>query len=218
MSNSKLKKQIEENGGFKHWFVNVFWYHYRWPLLVGIVILGIIIFITADSLKRERYDTTVVIATDYYVDEANLTALNDVLEPVVEDLDGNGQVNICYVVLYADPDTEVGRQNQERMYLYMTQEDVAMYLMSENISDGYTNPLLEYFVDDVADYGLTPDGDNTVRTSLVGNTVLEACGMEDMYFSIMDFSKVKGGAELRDARDTAINMVNALIEAGTPQE
>lgn len=214
MSNSKLKRQIEENGGFKHWFVNVFWYHYRWPMLVGVVILGIIAFITVDSLRRERYDTTVVIATDYYVDESKLDALNEVLEPVVEDIDGNGQVNISYVVLYADPNNEVGRQNQERMYLYMTQEDVAMYLMSENISDGFTNPQLEYFVDEVAQYGLTPDPDNAVRVDLTENTVLTQCGMENMYFSVMDHG---GGADANNAMEAALAMVNALIEAGTPK-
>lgn len=214
MSNSKLKRQIEENGGFKHWFVNVFWYHYRWPLLVAVVILGIILFITVDSLRRERYDTTVVIATDYYVDESKLDALNEVLEPVVEDLDGNGQVNISYVVLYADPNNEVGRQNQERMYLYMTQEDVAMYLMSENISDGFTNPQLEYFVDEVAQYGLTPDPNNAVRVDLTDNTVLTECGMENMYFSVMDHG---GGADANNAMEAALAMANALIEAGTPE-
>lgn len=214
MSNSKLKRQIEDNGGFKHWFVNVFWYHYRWPMLVAVVILGIIAFITVDSLRRERYDTTVVIAADYYVDESNLDALNQVLEPVVGDLDGNGQVNICYVVLYADSNNEVGRQNQERMYLYMTQEDVAMYLMSENISDGFTNPQLEYFVDEVAQYGLTPDPDNAVRVDLTDNTVLTQCGMEDMYFSIMDHG---GGAAASNAVEAAIAMANALVEAGTPE-
>lgn len=214
MSNSKLKRQIEENGGFKHWFVNVFWYHYRWPVLVAVVILGIILFITVDSLRRERYDTTVVIATDYYVDESKLDALNEVLEPVVEDLDGNGQVNISYVVLYADPNNEVGRQNQERMYLYMTQEDVAMYLMSENISDGFTNPQLEYFVDEVAQYGLTPDPNNAVRVDLTDNTVLTECGMENMYFSVMDHG---GGADANNAMEAALAMANALIEAGTPE-
>lgn len=208
---NKLKKSIQDNGGFKHWFVNVFWYHYRWPVLVGFVVLGIVIFITVDALKRERYDTTVVIATDYYVEEEGLKPLDEVLKPVVEDLDGNGQVNIKYVVLYVG-DTELGRQNQERMYLYMSEEDVAFYLMSENISDGYTNPDLEFFTDDLGNYDLPADENNPVRMSLVGHPVLEACGMEDMYFSIMDHSTHKGGAETRDARENALAMVNALIE------
>ncbi len=214
---SKLKKTIQENGGFQHWFVNVFWYHYRWPLLVGVVILGIIAFITFDSLRKERYDTTVVIATDYYVDDTQLDALDQVLTPAVEDLDGNGQVNIQYIVLFVG-DTEVGRQNQERMYLYMSEEEIAFYLMSENISDGYTNQKLEYFTDELANYDLPYDGNNPVRLSLEGNPVLEACGMENMYFSIMDHSTVKGGAVTRNARETAISMINALIEAGETQE
>ena len=124
---SKLKQNIQDNGGFQHWFVNVFWYHYKWPLLIGVVVLGIIVFITVDSLRKERYDTTVVIATDYFVDEEQLSALDQVLKPVVGDLDGNGKVNINYAVLYVG-NTEVGRQNQERMYLYMSQEDVGLYL------------------------------------------------------------------------------------------
>lgn len=210
MSKGKLRNSIQENGGFKHWFVNVFWFHYRWPLLVGIVILGIVVFITVDSLRQTRYDTMVVIATDYFVDEEELAALDEVLKPVVEDLDGNGQVNIYYAILFVG-DTELGRQNQERMYLYMTQEDVALYLMSENISDAYTNPKLEYFTDPVEQYGLEPDPNNEVRTSLVDNQTLKDCGLENIYLSFMDHG---GGSEARNAMENAVAMAQALVEAG----
>ena len=211
---SKLKNNIQENGGFQHWFVNVFWYHYKWPLLVGVVVLGIIVFITVDSLRRERYDTTVVIATDYYVDEAQLDALDQVLKPVVGDLDGNGQVNINYAVLYVG-NTEVGRQNQERMYLYMTQEDVGLYLMSQNVSDAFTNPELEYFTDSLADMDLPCDEDNAARLSLKDNPVLAECGMEDMYLSIMDFTSDSGDATARHTKEAAVSMAQALIDAGS---
>lgn len=214
---SKLKKNIQDNGGFQHWFVNVFWYHYKWPLLIGVVVLGIIVFITVDSLRKERYDTTVVIATDYYVDETQLDALDQVLKPVVGDIDGNGKVNICYAVLYVG-NTEVGRENQERMYLYMSQQDVGLYLMSENVSDAYTNPELEYFTDSLADLGLPADEDNPVRLSLKDNSVLAACGMEDMYLSIMDFTTVKGDSTARNTRDAAVSMAQALIDAGASGE
>lgn len=211
---SKLKKTIADNGGFQHWFVNVFWYHYKWALLAIVVVVGIIAFITVDSLRKERYDTTVVIATDYFVDDTALDALDDVLKPVVGDLDGNGKVNINYAVLYVNGDTEIGRQNQERMYLYMSEEDVGLYLMSKDISDAYTNPTLEYFTDSVSNFGLEPDPDNPVRTSLEDNPVLAACGMEHIYLSIMDFTTVRGTSEARIARDTAVAMAQALVEAG----
>ena len=213
MSKGKLKTSIQNNGGFQHWFVNVFWYHYKWPVLVGCVILGIIAFITVDSLKQTRYDTTVVIATDYFVDEDDLQALDDVLKPVVEDLDGNGQVNIYYAAHYVG-DTEVGRQNQERMYLYMTQQNVGLYLMSKNVSDAYTNPELEYFTDDVDSFGLTPDPANAVRMDLTGNSVLQGCGLKDIYLSIMDYTTESGTSEARQGRDTAVAMAKALVDAG----
>lgn len=126
------------------------------------VVLGIIVFITVDSLGKERYDTTVVIATDYFVDEEQLDALDEVFKPVVGDLDGNGKVSINYAVLYVG-NTEVGRQNQERMYLYMSQEDVGLYLMSQNVSDAFTNPELEYFTDDLTEMGLPAEDDNHAR-------------------------------------------------------
>lgn len=214
MSNSKLKQSVRDNGGFRHWFVNVFWFHYKWPVLVVAVILGIVVFITVDALRQTRYDTTVVIATDYYVDDTALDALDAVLKPVVEDVDGNGVVNIDYAVLYVNGDTELGRQNQERMYLYMTQEDVSLYLMSGDISDAYTNPLLEYFTDEVAQYGLEPDEGNAVRTSLAGNRTLAACGMEDIYLSIMDYTTVSGSSDVRQSRDMAVAMAKAILEAG----
>lgn len=209
---NKLKQSIHENGGFQHWFVNVFWFHYRWPLLIAVAIVGIVGFITVDSLRKERYDTTVVIATDYYVDDSQLDALDALLTPVIEDFDGNGQVNIRYVTLFVG-DTELGRQNQERMYLYMTEEDVACYLMSRSISDAYTTPQLDYFVDEVEQYDLPADPENAVRVSLSDNPVLKECGMEDMYFSIMDHTTNTGVTSARYARDTAISMVKALLEA-----
>ena len=181
----KLKSSIRNNGGFKHWFVNVFWYHYRWPVLAAVVVLGIIAFITVDSLRRERYDVTVVIATDYYVDQEDLDALDKVLRPVAQDTDGNGRVSIRYETLYVG-NTELGRQNQERMYLYLTQNDVALYLMSQDISDAYTDPELEYFTDEVAQYGLEPDPANPVRTSLTGNKTLAACGMENISDTLVE--------------------------------
>lgn len=214
MSKGKLRQSVAEGGGFKHWFVNVFWFHYRWPLLVGCVILGIVGFITWDSLRQTRYDTTVVIAADYYVDPEALDALDEVLKPVVGDLDGNGRVNISYQVLYVNDNTEVGRQNEERMYLYTTQEEIGLYLMSENISDAYTNPLLEYFTDELAQYELDSDPENPVRLSLAGNKVLKECGMEDMYLSIMDYTSDSGRASARHARDTAVAMAKALVDAG----
>ncbi|MEE0097087.1 MAG: hypothetical protein UEU47_11650 [Oscillospiraceae bacterium] len=210
---SKHKKNIQDNGGFQHWFVNVFWYHYKWPLLIGVVVLGIIVFITVDSLRKERYDTTVVIATDYYVDETQLDALDQVLKPVVGDIDGNGKVNICYAVLYVG-NTEVGRENQERMYLYMSQQDVGLYLMSENVSDAYTNPELEYFTDSLSDMGLPCDADDPVRLSLKDNSVLAECGMENMYLSIMDFTSDSGNATARHTKEAAVSMAQALIDAG----
>ena len=212
MSN-KLKKSIQESGGFRHWFVNVFWYHYKWPVLAALIALGIIAFITVDSLRQVRYDTTVVIATDYSVDAEDLEALDAVLKPVVPDLDGNGQVHINYALLYLG-NTELGRQNQERMYLYMTQDDVALYLMSEGISDAYTDPILEYFTDPVEQYDLKPDPANAVRTSLENNKTLAACGMEHMYLSIMDFTTVSGAASAENALDAAVAMAHALVDAG----
>ena len=95
--------------------------------------------------------------------------------------------------------------------MYMTQEDVALYLMSENISDAYTNPKLEYFTDPVEQYGLEPDPNNEVRTSLVDNQTLKDCGLENIYLSFMDHG---GGSETRNAMENAVAMAQALVEAG----
>ena len=209
----KLKQTIRDNGGFQHWFVNVFWYHYKWPVLVAIAVIGVVAFITWDSLRKERYDVTVVIATEYSVSEEDLDALDAVLRPVVDDLDGNGRVNIYYALLYLG-NTELGRQNEERMYLYMMEENVSLYLMSGDISAAYTDPRLEYFTDPVAEYGLEPDPGNEVRTDLTGSKTLAECGMENIYLSIMDYTTVSGSADAQDALDNAVAMAHALVEAG----
>ena len=66
----------------------------------------------------------------------------------------------------------------------------------------------------MSNFGLEPDPDNPVRTNLEDNPVLAACGMEHIYLSIMDFTTVRGTSEARTARDTAVAMAQALVEAG----
>jgi hypothetical protein len=86
--------------------------------------------------------------------------------------------------------------------------------MSDDISSAYTNPELEYFTDSLSEYDLPYDESNPIRSDLSGNSVLAACGMEDIYLSIMDWTTVEGGSTARNSLENALAMANALIEAG----
>ena len=51
---NKLRRTIRDQGGFRYWFVNVFWFHYKWPVLVGVVVLGIIAFTGVAGRKHRN--------------------------------------------------------------------------------------------------------------------------------------------------------------------
>lgn len=71
-----------------------FWYHYKWVTLGGVFLVTVLIVIITQLLTRNPPDYRIMLLTEraYTMDEVN--ALELLLTPYGEDLDGDGQVEI----------------------------------------------------------------------------------------------------------------------------
>jgi hypothetical protein len=205
-----LKAKIREAGGFQNWFVNSFWFHYKWVVLAIVVVAAVVIYITADAVHQENYDAKIVIASKTYMEEENLTALTDALASGLEDLNGDGKVNVYCEIVYTG-EGDLATNSQERMYLYMTEEEYVIYLMDWSVASVYASTQLEYFTDALADYGLPSMEDNPYLMDLSGNAVLEEVGLDNMYLAIMDHSTRTHEEEDIERTAHAVDMIQALL-------
>ena len=209
----KLKAQIQEAGGFQHWFVNSFWYHYKWPVLVVIVIVVIVLYITADAISQDNYDGMIVVASKSYMTEDNLEGLTEVLEGAIDDVNGDGKVNVyCQIVYMGDGD--LAEDSQERMLLYLSDSDYVLYLMDGSTASTYANEQVGYFNDPLSDYGLESINGNPYLMNLTENALLLSEGLENMYLGIMDYTDTTDDEDVAVNVENALKMIDALLESG----
>lgn len=208
----------------KEWFENIFWYHYKWHFLIGVFVLAVTVFITAESLATAEDDFTVIIgSTQYTVADKDVEQLLEVVGQSVGDLNGDGKVNIgCLAVnmsdSYDDPSGGfagvqsqfAGESSYTRMMLYLSQEENSLFLLDKELADQFC--AIEFFEDELSDYGITPDADNPYRVDLgqsgvIKGSALEKCGL---YGLIIDWTTVgKGSQEVTDAGVKALKAILA---------
>lgn len=206
----KLRKEIAANGGFKHWFVNSFWYHNKWKLLVVVGVVAMLTFVIVESVGSVKYDAYVVVGTDRGMTAEAMQPLQSFLEEALGDVNGDGECHV-YLELLNFSDEAFASQMQERFYLCSTEAEYVIYLLNGERSLMYTSSDMEYF-QPLEDYGIEPDADNPLRRSLADNTVLQQLTLaDDIYLCISDFSIVTRDDLDAQRTQNCLRMARALI-------
>ncbi len=206
----KLKAEIAQNGGFKHWFVNSFWFHSKWKLLVTVGVIALILFIIVESVGSVKYDARVVVGTYRAMTEENMKPLQLFLEEALGDINGDGETHV-YLELLNFMDDSFASQMQERFFLCSTEAEYVIYLLNDEYSAAYTASSMEYF-QPLENYGITPDPDNPLRRSLADNEVLQELTLaDDIYLCISDFGAfTQDDLDIQRTQD-CLRMARALV-------
>lgn len=208
----------------KEWWP-YFWMYYKWHT-IGTAFVVIMIAITAvQCATREVYDTTITYTGSQIISQDSIEALSASLEPVISDIDKNGENNIFIQQL-----SITGIQGQEEMdYAMQVKHDLELMsdtaflflydkaecdlmLSREGASDSYTE-VSEWAKTDIPQDKLiiTPDG-KACAVSVEGSAVMEAAGIntKDMYMAIRETYSDK---ELPiEARKCSIDMANEILK------
>ncbi len=206
----RLKAEIAQNGGFRHWFVNVFWYHSKWKLLVAVLVIAAVVFMTVNSIGGVKYDAFVVVGTHRAMSEEAMLPLQRFLEDALGDLNGDGRCHVRLELLnFAD--AEFAGQMQERFLLCATEAEYVVYLLDGEYSQMYTAPEMEYF-QPLENYEIRPDEDNPCRRSLKDCPVLQELTLaDDIYLCISDFGLFTKEEEDQQRTRDNLRMARALL-------
>lgn len=205
-----LKAEITANGGFRHWFVNVFWFHHKWKLLVTVGVIALIVYITMESMSGVRYDARVVVGTDRAMTDEAMAPLRCFLEEALGDVNGDGETHVQLELLNFS-DKTFAAQMQERFLLCATDAEYVIYLLNGDYTALYTRKDMDYF-QPLADYGITPDEDNDYARSLADCAVLQELTLaDDIYLCISDFSAVTYAKEDLERTENCLRMARALV-------
>lgn len=95
---SKIKAKLEN-----------FWYYYKWHTLIGVFLAAVAAFSVWQFVTAEDYDYTVMLYTSRSTTSALSQALENTLEQVGGDLNGDGKVSVQVInVSYSDMEQDKG--------------------------------------------------------------------------------------------------------------
>lgn len=202
---------MTEEKGFKHWFENVFWYHYKWWFLCGVFVIALIVFIALESSRNVDYDMTVVFVQENDITQDQAKTVLDAIAESVGDLDGNGEITLNYASINPGEATtgSVGASMQDRLLLYMTDEDYCLFFLTAAQAESYC--ALGYFEDALSDYGIETEKDDPLRVYVSDTNAFVSAGLQDgdYYALIIDWTTVGKGSQANT--DAAIRAIQALL-------
>lgn len=141
----------------KEWW-SWFWMYYKIHVIATAFILILIIMTVVDAITAEKYDATVIYAGRKYYSEEVQEKMEEILSPLYEDIDGNGEKSIFFSSIDVDLNSKDIEYLQARIlkadtsftdnntYLYILDSDMAKrYAESESFT-----PLEDWLTADIS--------------------------------------------------------------------
>ncbi len=88
---SSIEKDTKEKSKLRLWCEN-YWYHYKWQTVFGVFFLIVGIICVAQTVNVQSYDAYVMYAGNYQMSRVEFLDMQNELERVIVDGDGDGKI------------------------------------------------------------------------------------------------------------------------------
>ncbi len=200
----------------KYWFVNVFWYHYKWVPVIVLLIAGIIFVLTSSLFKGMTADYEVVLTSRYYITDEQVGEITDAMSALVGDRNEDGYEYTPLVVM----NLSSGLEDNTRMKLtgYLSSGDAVLYLMDEITVDNYLN---EDLFEPLSTFGIESSEESPYLLRIDQAPVFDRAGLallaertEMNYYAcfLKLTEEAKADPEVMEKYDTGVEILNMLME------
>ena len=140
--------------------IDNYWYYYKWYVIGGLFLVFALVVGLSQSFNREKYDVSVIWAMHGYVEQPYLDAMEEEFEKYVDDIDGNGEVNVRIILITYTSDggmlnSDIELSMQQKLVTQLSAGDVYIVVADGTSYEGYMTKL-NAFEDLEDDY---PDND-----------------------------------------------------------
>ena len=201
---------------FKHWFVNVFWYHYRWHtigFIAAALMIGSLIYSFAVSKER---DVPYMMLSAGMREAAVTASLDEFLSETFGDVNGDGTVfnkgDYIDLNMSDTADPQVVMASQTRLYGTLMGRECALLIYTEGVLDLYEEDDMIVYLD-LAKQGIAAAGDHPGRADVTGHPAIEGAGFGDVrvYAGVVAYDDTGTGA-LSGQQILALDVIRALVE------
>jgi hypothetical protein len=174
--------------GFKAWFTDVLWYHYKWVILGSLAVLVAAGAIAMQFFSKTETDAEIVLAVSKTISPEKVNDLKFVIGGILGDVNGDGEILISINQFLLNPDEDEKTYNpsfstdSSAMLATFLRPNIVLYLFDRVNLEIYAPLGNERFNADVAaEYGgsngVVPLGDVELfkQLDLTGEDELYAC-------------------------------------------
>ena len=123
----------------KEWW-SWFWMYYKWYVIGTVFALTLLTITIIDAVTAEKYDATVLYAGHRYYTTETQEKFEEILSPMIEDVDGNGKKSIYFSSLDVDTsskDVEYLQARALKIDTSFTEKGTYLYIMDKELADLY---------------------------------------------------------------------------------
>lgn len=175
------------------------WEYYKWHFMCILFILFILVTTLHQCATRPSYDLQIAAVTEKDWAPAQVDALREDVESVIEDSTGNG-INEAYIMpltINENGDPQILQVNHTKFMVELSMPESYVFIMSKKHADVVLGTDFFESVDTWA------GGDSKEElVSLAGNEKLTSLGIdtEDLYLGVVRLPESKAGDELEKKR------------------
>ncbi len=192
---------------FKHWFVNSFWYHYKWHVAVVLLVALTVVFVVNEISGRVRYDLSYVVAVEARAYEPQAAEISEIAGETVGDQNGDGQIYVYGAVLSLDDSNEEGVYNNQRLATIFVDDAYLLYFIDELTAERIGQ--WEEFFRPWSDFGIETGSEDPYLLRVDTWPVFQRAGLTDgpLYAGIKNSKE-----EDRQGAEAAAALIRALRE------
>ena len=201
-----------------------FWFYYKNPVILGVIIAAIVIPFIYQLATPERFDATITVATEIPIDSA-ADPMKEVLTNYVQDYDGNGTPQLKIIMSQLDVNQKYTGEAQmveasiTRMAGYLTQHENFLFIV-DKVAYNMIKSMGAVFAD-LTQWTDVPCEENGTLYYLNSSKLGEVLQMDDaktdFYLAFLDVSvlpeKTRNNKKVVKAHEMDFLLLQALLEA-----
>ncbi|HJD23565.1 MAG TPA: hypothetical protein H9694_05395 [Firmicutes bacterium] len=201
-----------------------FWYHYKWAVIVGIIVVAFLAVVIGQIVLRDDPDYQVLLVTETMASEGACNVLEAELAAYGRDLDGDGKVEVNIESLYTGSMDQIGLANRTKLMAHLSAGDVMFIIMDQA---SYEDTLLPQLTDDYRFYevigvdvdGMSEDGrywnwkDDPMRSKM-GLDELP----ENLYFGVREAEGVASGKKSARMNEECLELLRNFLTKTVPDQ
>lgn len=179
-----------------------FWYHYKWPAIVGVLVAAIVVVVIAQMAAKTRPDYTVCLVTQQELSLAATGRIEAEFAKVAKDRNEDGEVvvNIQVLNVSAEAGAQYATANRQAVTAHIVARDVLLFAFDPEYYTNILEPVMDkgvsFFVPLALDKkGISEDGTywNWKESPLLKEADMQAMDVwpavpTELYFGIRNLS------------------------------